>query len=139
MLDKGVTVLAAVSLLSCTNVLCELVLNGSKAFRRERFNSVAGVELQEYLDSITATVIMGRVVSLGVIQKSDTQRIDCYAPDCRSRLSRIVVGGDCPLSNASGIVLLCFGGAELTEVDSFSVDSDEGGASVVAHFRGRGL
>ena len=54
MLDKGVTVLAAISLLSCTNVLCELVLNGSKAFRRKGFNRAAGVELQEYLEERTS-------------------------------------------------------------------------------------
>ena len=120
-------------------MLGKLILNSSETFRREGIDRDAGIELQQYLDSGAATMIMGRVVSLSVIQKSDGQRIDGDAADGWSWLPRIVVGGDCPFSDTPGIVLLCFGGAEPTEVDSFSVDSDEGGASVVTHFGGRGL
>ena len=41
---------------------------------------------------------------------------------------------NCPIH----VVLLGFGGTEFTEINPFSVDSDEGGASVVAHLGRRG-
>ena len=84
-------------------------------------------------------MIMGGVVSLSVIQKSDGQRIDGDATDGWGWLPRSPGISGCPFCNAPGVVLVGFGRTEPTEVDSFSVDSDEGGASVVAHFWGRGL
>jgi len=74
----------------------------------------------------------------GVIQKGDSQCVDGDVTDGLPRRRWIAVG-DCPLCNASGVVLGCFGGAEFAEIDSFSVDTDEGCASVVPHFWGRGM
>ena len=76
---------------------------------------------------------MGRVIFLDIIQKGDGHRLDGNTANKGSRLSRCNIA-DSPFCDALGIVLGGFGGTELPEVDSFSVDTDEGGASVVAHF-----
>jgi hypothetical protein len=52
-------------------MLSELMLNRSKAFRRERIDRRTGVELEQYLDSSATTAIMGAVVLPNVIQKSN--------------------------------------------------------------------
>ena len=120
------------------NMLGALVLDNHKALRREGINRTTRVELQQYLGSSAANAIMPLVIFLDVIQKGDSQRIDGYGADGHTCLLWIGVA-DCPFSNAPGIVLGCFGGAEFAEIDSFSVDTDEGCASVVSHLGRTGM
>ena len=83
-------------------------------------------------------MIVGWVVPLDMIQKGDCQRIDRRGADGLCRLLRRCAGGR-PLSDTPGIILVGFGSTEFAQINSFSVDTDEGGTSVIPHLRGRGL
>ena len=78
-------------------------------------------------------MIVGVTFFLSVIQKSNREIIDGDAVDVQWSVPWHIVG-DCPLSNALGVILLGFLGAVLSEVDSLAVDSDKSGASVVTQF-----
>ena len=136
MVDQGIAIPSAISLAVFVSQLCELPLHDNQTFRRECINGHAGIHRQQSFDCGAEGVIMGRVSFLDMIQKSDGHRFDGNTANEGSRLSRCNIT-DSPFCNALGIVLGGFGGTELPEVDSFSVDTDEGGASVVAHL-GRG-
>ena len=114
--DKVIAVFSAIPSAVLSNVLSELVLNSSEAFRCERIDRGAGIELQEYLDSRAATVIMSMITLLDMIQKSDSQRVNGDAADNRSQLSRLGGVGDSLLSDASSVVLLGFGRTVLAKM-----------------------
>jgi len=71
---------------------------------------------------------------MDVIQKGDCQRLDSRGTDGVCRLFRRGACGR-PLGDASGIILVGFGSAEFAEINSFAIDSNEGGASINAHLR----
>jgi len=119
-------------------MLGELELHGGEAFWGESVDGNAGVELQQSPDSGSVRVVVRRVIPLDMIQKGDCQGVDSDVADRQTRLLWIGAGHR-PLGDAPSIVLGGFGGAEFAEIDSFSVDTDEGCASVVPHFRGHGL
>jgi len=87
----------------------------------ETIDRDTGIELQEYLDSWAATVIMSMTASLDVIQKSDCQRVDGDAADDGSRFSWIGGRCDCLFGDASGVILFGFRRTEFSEIDSLRV------------------
>ena len=75
-------------------------------------------------------------ILLDMIQKCYHQRVDSDTADGWSCFPRNIDISGCPFSDTPGIILRGFGRAEFTEVDSFAIDTDEGGASVVSHLGG---
>ena len=110
------------------------MLNSSETFRRESVNGDARVKLQQPRNGRPEGVVVGQVVLLNVIQKGNSQRIDCRGADWLCRLLRRGACGR-PFGDASGIILVGFGSAEFAEINPVAIDSNEGGASVIAHLR----
>jgi len=116
----------------------KLLLDSSKAFRREGIDRDAGVELQQARDGGSGRVILGGNIPLDMIQKGDNQRADGDGADGQTCLLwRGTI--ESPFGYTPGVVLGGFGGAKFTEINSFPVDSNEGCASVIPHFRRGGL